>query len=109
MEKIFLRLREKMIEFPHGILVLGNLERVTTGWVVKLKGATDFEGEDGMMKAIKIATITTKTISGYKDEELELWDVVQIFDNEAEATEFGKLNEQMTIYQIETGSLRWIE
>jgi len=34
--------------------------------------------------------------------------VVEIFDNEELATEAGKEYGQMTIYQIETGTLKWL-
>lgn len=110
MEKIFLRLRELVIEFPDGaIMGVGRLEYIREGWVVRMKGATDFEGEDGMIEAIMIAQRTTGKIAGAKDEDVELWDVVEVFDDEFEATEAGYENEQMTIYQIETGRLKWLD
>ncbi len=109
MQKIFLRLRELAIEFPDGtVLGIGRLEPVTEGWVVRIKNAVDFEGEAGMIKALRIASQTTQTVSGSKDEDVELWDVVEVFDNEQDATEAGIENEQMAIYQIETGRLKWL-
>ncbi len=109
MEKVFLRLREIAIEFPDGtIFGIGRLETVTKGWVVRMNGATDFEGEQGMIKALGLASRTTQTVAGSKDGEVEVWDVVEIFENEDEATEAGKENGQMTIYQIETATLKWL-
>jgi len=110
MDKVFLMMREFLIELPNGVIFgLGRLEPVDEGWVVRIKDACDFEGEAGMIEAMKIAAQTTKTIAGYKDGEVEMWDVVEIFDNEPEATLAGKLNEQMTIYRIETATLKWLD
>ena len=98
------------MDFPDGLTIgIGRLEPVTHGWVVKVKNAQNFEGENGMKKAFAIARETSQTIAGWKDGETELWDVVEIFDNEGEATEFGKAMEQMTIYNIETGQLKWLD
>lgn len=109
MEKVFLRLREIAIEFPDGSVVgFGHLQPIKKGWVVKMKEQTDFEGEAGMITAIRIASQTTKTVAGWTDGEVELWDVVMVFRNEDEATKAGIENEQMAIYQIETGRLKWL-
>lgn len=110
MEKVFLRLREFAIEFPDGtVFGIGRLEPVTEGWVVRVNGATDFEGHEGMIKAITIAGRTTETVAGSKDGDVELWDVVEIFEDEDDATEAGERNGQMAIYQIETGKLKWLK
>jgi len=109
-QKVVLQLRSIAIDLENGyIMEIGRLEPVKKGWVVKVSGKTDFEGEDGMMEAIQIAKETTKTISGYHDGENELWDVVEVFEDETKATLQGRLNEQMAIYQIETGRIKWLE
>jgi uncharacterized RmlC-like cupin family protein len=109
-EKVFLRLREIEVEFPDGsIFGIGRLERVTEGWVVRIEKATDFEGQAGMFKALAIAKETTGTVAGSKFDEVELWDVVEIFADEMKATAAGIENHQMTIYQIETQTLKWLE
>ena len=109
MEKVFFRLREIAIEFPDGVVMgFGHLQPIKKGWVVKVKDQSDFEGETGMLTAIKIASQTTRTIAGWTDGEVELWDVVEVFGNEDEATKAGKENGQMAIYQIETGRLKWL-
>lgn len=109
-ERIFLRVREIMIEFPDGATqVFGHLQPIRKGWVVRVKNQCDFEGEAGMMTAITIARETTQTIGGWTDGEgIEMWDVVMIFKNEEEATKAGIENEQMAIYQIETSRLKWL-
>jgi hypothetical protein len=107
-QKAFLRIRQIKLEFPDAIVGLVRMEHITEGWVVKLDKHQNFEGESGMLKAIDIAEKTTKTVAGWTDGEQELWDVVEIFDNEELATEAGKEYGQMTIYQIETGTLKWL-
>lgn len=110
MERAFLEIRELRVEFPDGtVLSLGKLEHVTEGWVVKAPVGQNLQGEKGMMEAISIATQTTGTIAAWKDEEVEFFDVVQIFDNEEDAIKAGKEYGQMSIYQIETGKLTWID
>jgi len=108
-QKAFLKIRQIRIEFPDAIVGLARLEPVTRGWVVKVQDAQNLEGQDGMDRAVQIALDTTETVAGWTDGETEIWDVVLIFENEDEATEAGKQNGQMTIYQIETGRLKWID
>lgn len=109
MEKVFFQLREFVIELSEGtVFGIGRLEPITKGWVVRMKGATDFEGEDGMLKAISLASKTTRKIAGAKDGDVELWDVVEVFEKEADATEAGHDNDQLYIFQIETGKLKWL-
>lgn len=109
MKKVFLKIRQIAIEFPDGVtIVLGKAERVESGWVVRRSGLTDFIGEEGMKKAIFEAADLTNYVSGWHDGENELWDVVDIFDNEDEATQAGIEENQMAIYQIETGRLKWL-
>lgn len=109
MQKQFLHISEIEFDLTESLtLGVSKITPVNKGWVVKLKEAGNFEGQEGMMKAFHIAKQTTEFVSGYKDGEIELWDVVFIFESEAEATECGKVNEQMSIYQIETGRLKWI-
>jgi len=109
MDKVFFRLREIAVEFPDGSVVgFGHLQPIRKGWVVKVKDQGNFDGEDGLLKAIIIATKTTKTIAGWTDGENELWDVVLVFNDEEKAMKAARKNEQMTIYQIETSTLKWL-
>lgn len=109
MERVFLRIREILVEFPDGSTIgFGHFTPIKKGWVVKVKNQSDFEGEIGMITAIKIAKETTQTIGGWTDGEIEMWDVVEVFKNEDEATQAGIENEQMAIYQIEANRLKWL-
>lgn len=110
MDKLFFQILTIEIDFPNGLTIgIGKLEPVTEGWVVKQKEAQNLEGREGLEKAFDAAVRTTRAISGYKLDDTELWDVVEIFEDEDEATIAGKLNGQMTIYQIETGRLKWLD
>lgn len=108
MQQAFLRIEQLSIDLPDVTIGIVEFEVVNKGWVVKIKGQQHFEGKEGMAKAFFLARDTTKTISGWKSGKAELWDVCEIFDNEDEATKAGIENEQMAIYQIETGRLKWI-
>lgn len=108
MERKFLRVAGAVVDLPDAQIGFIEMEPVRKGWVVRLKDATDFEGPEGMIEAIKIALRTTNTIAGYKDGDVELWDVIAVFDEEDTATFAGRKQGQMAIYQIETGRLKWI-
>ena len=109
MKKAFFRLRTIAIEFPSGVIFgIAELEPIRSGWVVKIKGFTDFEGEDGMEQAIGIASQTTQKIAGWLDGEVELWDVIEVFDREDEATQAGIENQNLAIYHLDTGKLKWL-
>ena len=108
MSKLFFQVIGEVIELPFALIGHVKLEPVTKGWVTRLKGHTDFEGEQGMTQAAIIAIKTSGYIAGYKDEEIELWDVVEIWENETMARVAGIANDQSTAYQIETGKLIWL-
>lgn len=107
MERAFFKVRLIEIEFPDHKLGLGQLEKITSGWVVKTELKT-FEGERGMYEAFELASNTTGTVEGFKDGDTELWNVIEVFDNEAEATQVGKDYNQLYIYQIETSTFKWL-
>lgn len=109
MEKIFIRLAELSIEFPDGFILKHPVfEIVREGWVVKLKGFESLHGESGMQKAVEVAIKTSREIGGWRDGDLIFWDVVMIFEDEDVATEAGMDQDQMFIYQIETGRFKWL-
>jgi len=106
--KKFFQVVGEIIELPGMVIGRINLDPVTEGWVTRLKNHTDFEGEEGMAKAATLALKTTGFIAGYKDGDIELWDVVEIWENETMARVAGVANDQSTAYQIETGKLIWL-
>lgn len=108
MSKVFFQVVGAVIELPGALIGTAHLEPVTKGWVTRLKDHTDFEGERGMVKAATIAMQTTGFIAGYKDGDIELWDVVEIWENETMARVAGIANDQSTAYQIETAKLIWL-
>lgn len=108
MQKAFLAVRKIEFDLPGMTIGVAQIQHITEGWVVKLPEWQNLEGKEGMAEAFDIAAETTGTVSGYKSEETELWDVVEIYDDEDKATEAGKRHGQMTIYQIETGRLKWL-
>lgn len=95
------------LNFPGRTIGLGELERITSGWVVKTELKT-FEGETGMYESFELASETTGFVEGFKDEDVELWNVVEVFKDENEATQAGKDYSQMYIYQIETSTFKWL-
>jgi hypothetical protein len=108
--KHILKIRGIVIEYPDGSTFgVGDLEPITAGWVVPIEGWQNLEGEFGMAQALSEAVKTTKHVSVFKDGDLELWDVVAVFNDEGQATKAGKENGQMAIYQIETGRLKWLK
>lgn len=110
MDKIFFQLRQFSVEFPEGFtLHFGELAPVNSGWVVGMKDGTQFQGDNGLRQAIEIAEMTTQFIAGFKYDEIEVWDVVFITPDEADATRLGIENGQMTIYEIQTGRLKWLD
>lgn len=85
MERAFFKVRLIEIEMPGHTIGLGELEKIQSGWVVKTNTPT-FKGEIGMYDAFKLAMETTGTVEGFKDGETELWNVVEVFKDENEAT-----------------------
>jgi len=108
MGRAFFKVRVIEIEFPNHTLCLGELQRITSGWVVKTELKT-FEGQTGMYEAFTLASETTGTVEGFKDGETELWNVVEVFEDENKAIQVGKDYNQLYIYQIETSTFKWLD
>jgi hypothetical protein len=109
MNREFRKLEKRSIGLPDGRTIeTGYLKPVTTGWAVGLKGATNFEGEEGFFLAFAIADLTTRTIGKVFDEELEFWEVVMIFEDEESATEAGHDQDQLSIYHIDSSRVKWL-
>lgn len=96
-------------ENPDGFTIFTTtLNHVSSGWVVALKETQNSFGDEGLKKCLDHAKRTTKTMGGWKEGELFYWDCVMIIDSEAEAIRLGKENEQIAIYHLDTGSLRYL-
>ena len=110
MEQLLKQLQAIAEQNPHGFTVsLPDLKYVTHGWVVAKKETQNSFGIAGLTKVIEVAQLTTKTMGGWKEGELFYWDAVMIFNEEEAATRAGKENEQLAIYQLETGRLKWLD
>ena len=109
MDKLFIRLGELNIEFPDGFVVgLTSFEFVTKGWAVNMRGMQNYIGREGMEEAIAIASQSTKTVCCWKVDDVIFWDVVLILEHEENAVIMGRKMEQMFIYQIDTGKVKWL-
>lgn len=95
---------------PDGFtVILLSLTFAKSGWVVALKETQNCFGPEGLTKALEVAIKTSQTIGGWKDGDLFYWDAVLIFTNEDDATQAGKENEQLAIYHLDTGRLKWLQ
>ncbi len=110
MERLFIKLGELEAKFPDGFTIeLASFQIVKRGWAVGLKGLQNFTGEFGLVQALEGAINTSKTISGWRHDGMTFWDVVMVFEDEDTATFAGRKMEQMAIYQIETGKIKWLK
>lgn len=110
MDKLLRELQAIAEQYPTGFTVsLPTLEIVSKGWIVAKKETQNCFGLAGLKKALDVALKTSKSLGGWKDEDLFYWDAVMIFENEDEATEAGIENEQLAIYHLETATLKWLK
>lgn len=109
MNKLIKQLKEIAAQNPDGFTVrLPNLEPVKTGWVVALKATQNCFNDEGLEKAIIVATETHNVIGGWQEGNKWYWDASQIFETENEATEAGIANEQIAIYHLDTNTLKFL-
>lgn len=111
MSRVFLELVEFGVELPDGTKVpLGfEVHRAEKGWAVAVPDAQSFTGEDGLKKAMAIATETTRAVGGFFDGTEAFFDVIWIFEDEDEATKAGKETGQLFIIEIESQRIKWID
>lgn len=107
MERAFLKVLLLEIELEDKILGIARMEHIQTGWVVKTNLPT-YRGEQGMAEAVHEASKTTGKIEGFRDGELELWNVIEVFDSEDQAIDEAKKNKQLFIFNIESHTFKWI-
>jgi len=108
MDKVFLGFKGMEIELPDAVFSFWRPFPVESGWVVTLKGTPTEHGEEGFFETVKLARQHESFVQGSKVDDDYLWNVVLIFEDEDEATEAGIENENLFIYQIETGKLKWL-
>ncbi len=111
MERLLIKqLLEIATQNPAGFTVsLPDLKFLKTGWVVAKKETQNCFGRQGLKKALEVALNTSKTMGGWQDGPLFYWDAVEVYFDEETATQAGKRNEQLAIYQLETGRLKWLD
>lgn len=88
---------------PEGFTVeLTTLKRVNNGIVVAYFETQDSFDEKGLEKVIEHATKHDKVIGGWLNEENSKYyfDSCKVFSDRNEAIEFGKLNQQIAIFDI---------
>lgn len=96
-------------ENPNGFTVYTtNLRPVKHGWVVANKETQNCFGDEGLKKALKIALRSSKTLGGWRENNLFYWDAVVIYNNEEDATRAGIEHKQIAIYQIENNYLKFL-
>lgn len=109
MDKVFIKLNEHKTDvFEDYSLTTHTFEIVKKGWAVTLKGAQNLEGQFGFIAAFELADRTSGTMCCWRSDNRILWDVVKVCETESEAEYWAKRMEQMFIYQIETGRLKWL-
>lgn len=82
---------------------LESLKHVTSGIVVAYKETQNSFDVEGLKKCLKHALEHDKVIGGWFNEENEkfYFDSCKIFTDLNEAIEFGRLNEQIAIFDLD--------
>jgi hypothetical protein len=109
MDNLLKKLMQIAQQNPSGFTVyLKDLSPVKRGWSVALKETQNSFGIEGLKKTVAIATEKTGIVGGWQEDGKFWWDAVQIFEDEDEAARFGKENEQLAIYHIESNRIKWL-
>lgn len=104
MEDFFKQLMYLAKRNPSGFTITTiDLEPVTKGWVIGLKETQNCFGIEGCEKAFMIAKQKTGFFGGWSYNDLFYFDAVIITFDEKEAIRLGIENEQIGIYNLETG------
>lgn len=88
---------------PEGFTVkIPSLESVNKGIVVAYLETQNSFDEQGLEKVLRHASENDKVIGGWLNEENSkyYYDSCKVFEDRKEAIEFGKLNQQIAIFDI---------
>lgn len=83
---------------------LEDLKAIKHGWCVAFKEIQNSFGDEGLKKVVEFAEKTTGIIGGWFDEGRYYFDAVMIVEDKETAIKLGKANEQMAIFNLETGA-----
>ncbi|MDO9554519.1 hypothetical protein [Rhodonellum sp.] len=109
MEDLILKIKRIAKENPEGFTIsIKDLSHIKKGWIVALKETQNSFGDKGLRKVIETSLKTTYMVGGWKEEKLFYFDTVQIFNTEAEAIQAGIENDQISIYNLESGKLIYL-
>lgn len=82
---------------------IGTLGHVTSGIVVAYKETQNSFDDEGLKKCIDHALSHDKTVGGWFNDENDkfYFDSCKVFTDLEEAKEFGRLNEQIAIFDLD--------
>lgn len=92
-------------ENPEGFTVkLPEMNWVISGYIAAYKDTQNCFGSEGLEKAVQHALNHDKIVGGWLNEENKLFyfDSSKVFENEEEAKKFGRENEQIAIFDLNT-------
>jgi len=96
---------------PEGFTVeIVNFTPVVKGYVVAYLETQDSFNDEGLKRVIKHAKKHDKTVGGWLNEENGrfYYDSCKVFENEAEAIEFGKQNKQLAVFNLNDFRTIWL-
>ena len=97
--------KQTAMQNPDGFtLNINNGELITSGYAVAYKETQNSFGMDGLRNAIKHANEHDAIIGGWlnTDNNQYYYDSIKIIENESDAIEFGKEQEQIAIFNLDT-------
>lgn len=90
-------------ENPSGFTIDLELNFVSGGYAVANKETQDCFGEEGLKKVIEYAKKHNTYIGGWLEEGKFYFDASIVVQDKEEALRIGKENEQIAIYDFQTG------
>jgi len=105
MTNLFEAIKKIANQNPEGFTVqLPDLNWVISGYISAYKETQNCFGDEGLRKALEHALSHDNIVGGWKNEENKMFyfDSSKTFDSLEEATRFGKENEQIAIFDLNT-------